>query len=218
MEPPLCIVLPPGIQPLLMAAGLIRKMAEDGALVVATEREHLSLLRRLFHDVDVTFWFDKADPATLAESLGLDVLALPADPIAMYTTAKVVPSHMYTSWDVLRDTAKEVALLDSVVEKHGPSFVLAWGAGLNRKLLPQGIPVVDAENLHVDNLIDYCGIMEAAMQVHAVDSWFLTLSDLLGGNTKRFCHTLAHPTTAMSCRRKYRKRVTIVCRLPATES
>lgn len=216
MDPPLCIVLPPGTQALLMAVGLVRKMADDGAVVVSTSREHLPILRRVFYNVDVTFWLDLSDPVARATGLGLQVLELPhGDAVAMYAAAKVAAKHMYSEWDVFRDTAKEQELVDDVVQKHGPSFVLVWGrAELNPKFLPPGIPVVDAANLTVANPIDYCGVLQAAMQVHAVDSWFLTLSDLLGGNTKRFCHTVAHPSTALSCRRKYRKRVTIiVCRV-----
>jgi len=210
MDPPLCIVLPSGLQSLLTSVGLIHTLAADRAVVVATEREHLSTLRRVFANARVTFWFDKGDAASEARAMGLDVMVLPGDPRAMYIAANVPPSCMYSQWHAARDTAKEGELVDSVVNAHGPSFILTWGARVNKKVLPQGIPVVDATRLSMREPLDACGLIEKAMQVHAPDSWFLTLTDLLGASGKKFCHVEPNHLQALACRRKYRRRVTIV--------
>jgi hypothetical protein len=49
------------------------------------------------------------------------------------------------------------------------------------------------------------------MQVHAVDSWFLTLADMVGGTSRKFCHEYSGGQTGgISCQAKYRRRVTII--------
>lgn len=210
MAPALCVIPEPGLQSLLTAVGLVRTLAADRPVVLSTETEHLGTLRRVFSDVNVTFWFGKQRPASDARAMGLDVMVLPADPHAMYTNAHVPPINMYSEWRVVRDAEREVQIVDYVVDRHGPSFLLTWGVRINRKCLPHGIPIVDATQLEVGEALDLCGVIEKAMQVHAPDCWFLTLADLLGGNCKKYCHVEANHLLALACRRKYRRRVTIL--------
>lgn len=215
MQKPLCVVVPPGLQSLLTATGLVRSLAGARAVLVATDKEHIPIVSRLFAGLGVTFWFGEPDPVARAGALGLESLVLQADPTAMYKAARVPQDHMHSMFDVERDEAKEKELLDRVVRTHGTSFVVAWprpGSSLDAKLLPAGVPVVDAPSLGVVDPLQFCGVLEHALQVHAVDGWFLTLADLLGGNSRKFCHSYAGQLSALACRRKYRRRVAILCR------
>lgn len=209
---PLCLVLPPGLQALLCATGLIRQLSTMGRVLVCLELTHLPHLQRLFHGTRVTFWFDEPDADTRAAALGYKVLHLPELPKEMYEAVDLAPKHMHSSWFLLRDTARETELLESVTCAYGPTYVLTWGGERMRDtLFPGGIPVVDAASLCVDSPFDYCGIMQHALQVHATDSWFLTLADLVGGESRKFCHAYASSAPVARCRRKYRRRVSIVC-------
>lgn len=210
-----CVMVPPGLQALLCAVGLVRTMAMHGAVVVCTAIEHLPVLPRLFHGTNVTFWFDEQQAVERARSRGMDVLKLPADPKQMYGAAHMPPSVMHSGCSILRDFPREEALVDYVRNTYGQTYVLAWSEDshrpLQRRLMPLGVPVVDAAALDVDNPVDLCGVMERALQVHATDSWFLTLADLVGGSSRKYCHAYAGASSALACRQKYRKRVGIFC-------
>lgn len=209
-----CVIVPPGLQALFFAVGLIRTLAMHRAIVVVTELANLAVLPRLFHGTKVTFWFD-ADAAERARSRGMDVLELPANPKEMYGAANLPPSVMHSACCILRDLSREEALVERVTNTFGQTYVLLWADNAIRavqsRLMPLGVPVVDAASLEVENPLDYCGVMARALQVHATDSWFLTLADLVGGSSRKFCHAYACASSAMTCRKKYRRRVGIFC-------
>lgn len=215
--PPLCLVLPPGLQALLSAVGLIRELACVRRVLACLELAQLPHLSRLFHDTPVTFWFDEADPEARAAELGYEVVRLPAVAKDMYEAVRLPPKLMHSSWFLLRDLAREHELLERVTCARGQTYVLAWPGErpgpvkMRDKMFPQGIPVVDATALEVDSPFDYCTLMQRALQVHAVDSWFLTLADLVGGDSQKFCHSYASASSAVACRKKYRRRVSILC-------
>lgn len=213
MQRPLCIILPRGLQALLMATGLVRSLAGTRAVLVSTDKEHIGVVPRLFTGQKVTFWFGDPDPIARANSLGLHTLVLPADPMGMYKAAKVPQAHMHALFDVVRDEAKERELLEKVIRAHGMSFIVTWtepGRPLDPALLPAGVPVVDASALAVADPLQFCGLLEHALQVHAVDGWFLTLADLLGVSSKKYCHAYVGTLSALVCRRKYRRRVVVL--------
>lgn len=215
--PPLCLVLPPGLQALLTAVGLVRKLcATRRRVLVCMEVALLPHLQSLFHGTPVTFWFDEPDPEARAAALGYRVVRLSPLPKEMYEAVHLAPRHMHSSWSLLRDSARENELLERVTGAHGQTYVLTWRgergdaqATLLAGLLPQGIPVVDAGALEVSSPFDLCALMEHALQVHAVDSWFLTLADLVGGHSKKYCHCYASALPASTCRKKYRQRVSL---------
>lgn len=212
--PKLCILPPGGLQALLTASGLIRHVSRTHRVLVALEVGLANCLPRLFSGVDVRFWFDDPAPLARARDLGYATWVLPPDPLGMYAVAKMLPSDMHAKFTVHRDTAAEEEVVSRVVDAHGPTFVLVWdaakGPGIARHFLPEGVSVVDARRVSVANPLDLCGLMQHAVQVHAVDGWFLTLADLVGGAGRRFCHAYAGKTSPQACRKKYRRRVAIV--------
>jgi hypothetical protein len=174
----------------------------------------------------VRFWFDD-DPASKAQEYGYEVVQLPGDPVTMYTAFGLRPADMHALGEVRRDHAKEREVVQGVVRAYGDSFVLTWNkhdtldvptAVLDPVLLPHGISVVDACMLQVDDPFDLCGVIEEALQIHSVDSWFLTLSDMVGGCSKKYCHAYASLSSPGSCRRKYRKRILVVTRASGSPS
>lgn len=213
MASKVCVVLPKGLQPLLMATGLIRTLAHECTVLVCTEVEHATLLPKLFQGTSITFWFDEKHPEVRASARGYDIKRVVGEPLPMYTRAGLTTAHMYSGWTVQRDKAKETKLLNAVVDTHGPSFVLVWPGSkgpLRSHVLPQGIPVVDASALDSTDPLDLCALLEHALQVHAPDGWFLTLADLVGGNARKFCHVYASDASVSVARRKYRRRVCMI--------
>jgi hypothetical protein len=139
-------------------------------------------------------------------------MVLADEPGAMYATIGLTPLDMHRKCVLRRDTPREQLLYDSVVDANGPTYVLTWtGRGAWLANLPEGVPVVEAETLGYENPFDLCMVMERAMQVHAVDGWFLTLADLVGGQSTKFCHAYLS-SNVLKCRKRYRKRVGILTR------
>lgn len=220
MQRKLCIVPPPNLQGLMVASGLIRWVSGTCAVCVATRVDFLKSLPHLFHGINVRFWFTD-DPENHAHMMGYNIAMLPQDPSRMYEAFDLASSVRYAKGNFKRDLDREARVLDDVVDQYGSTFTVVWSrddAGgcrcIDATYLPEGVPVVDATSLDLEDPFDYCGLMEHAMQVHAVDGWFLTLADLVGGGCRVYCHAYAGPTSARHCREKYRKRVTVLDQPP----
>jgi hypothetical protein len=207
-----CVIVPPGLQALLMYTGLVRHLASASSILLCTEVVHITTVRRLFGDVDVRFWFDKEEPHLCASTAGFRVLVIDNNPIRAYNQVGLLPGDMHRLFDAHRDLDREEAVLRAVVDSVGSTFVLtAWGGSwdcVDRMVLPDGIPAVDISEIRFDNPLDLRTLLAHAMQVHAVDSWLLTLADVVGGSCRLFCHTL--DDSVSMCRKKFRKRVTMI--------
>lgn len=215
--PKVCVIPPSGLQGLLMANALIHELAKSHAVLVALDTCGLPVVQRLFEGTHVRFWCDDPSPEAHAQALGYTTLKLPADGIAMYARAKLQPSVMWTQWQAFRDDAAEQDIVDAVIDTHGPSFVLVCDNSHDRhlpridaSLLPEGLPQVDVHGIKVRNPLDLCGLIKHALQVHAVDGWFLTLADVLGGGPRKFCHAYASRASTLACRTRYSRRVTVI--------
>jgi hypothetical protein len=206
-----------------MVNGLVRHLVTEGhRVLLSTDLSTTAYLPRLFQGVDVSFWFDELDVVcSKARALGYTVVPLPTDPVSMYRSMGLQPSAMHSLSELTRDAGREQRVVQAVRDATGPSFILTWnlpddpGAAprvLDPLLLPEGITVVDATTVFQQDPFDLCGLMEEALQIHAVDGWFLTLADLVGGSSKKFCHAYASQCPPHMCRRKYRKRVVVVAR------
>ena len=113
-----------------------------------------------------------------------------------YVQAGVEHAVSYTHFHPRRDLERERSLYDRVVAKLGPEYVFlhedrARGFVIDRHLLPEGVPVFDAHDLeiHADNIVEYCTVMERAKELHFIDSCFALLADRLPGVA---CPTTCH--------------------------
>ena len=208
---PLCVIVPEGLQAMLMFSGLIRHLAEGSPVLLCTRHEHMPTVRRLFGDLDLRFWFDKESPAAAARAMGMDVMVVPNSPVRAYASVGLMPIDMHRLFVAHRNEAREEAVLKAVVDANGSTFVAMHG-DIDRALLPEGVPVVDVAMVAIEEPLDLCGVLNRAMQVHASDGWVLTLADLVSGASRKFCHVYASKATLDGCRKKYRKRVTILAR------
>lgn len=206
-DPRLCIVIPNGLQTLLMAAGLVCHLALTHQLLLVIAVGHLGTASRLFRATGARYWFHRDDSKAL--SLGYKVLYVPNDPIPLYCSSGLSPADMHHLFAIERDNEREERALRWVTDKTGPTFLLVDGA-VDPATLPDGLPLVRTEDIPVDQPTDLCLVLQHAAQVHAVDGWVLTLADLVGGQSRKFCHTYALDTGPNECRRKYRKKVTLV--------
>mgnify|MGYP003339952321 CR=1 FL=1 len=203
-----CVVPLPGLQSLLMAAGLVRQLAAAYPVLLVADVEHERTLRRMFGCVrDVRFWFTREHAEERARALGLRVMVLRDDPMASYSAAGLEISHMHDAW--WRDEERERRVLERVVDMVGNTFVVVQGR-VGRSWLPEGVPTVPVDAIPFDDPLDVCGVLESAAQVHAPDGWLLTLADIVGGRSSKYCHAYASEAPLAACRRKYRRRVRMI--------
>lgn len=208
MRKPLCIVVPPDLQDVLVATGLVRCLAALRPVLVALSKEHVRVSRRLFKDVDARYWFGCHDPVARARALDMPVLSLPRDPRAMYNAAALPITYACGMFDVDRDMASERRIVEDVVGRVGQSFIVTWST-LSPHALPEGVPTVDATSIETESPLDYCSLIQHALQVHAPDGWFLTLARVLGARSL-WCHAYAGSTTPSQCRRRYGRSVRVI--------
>lgn len=217
----ICIFPPAGLQGLLMCCGAVRTVSLTRVVVVVLDIDNVSCFLRMFNGTSVRFWMRGPNLESHAVSLGYTIVTLPGDPVAMYAKLGMEVQVMHTECTFWRDLQREQKLLESVNSTVGPSFVLTWDLHdtgdrleMDDHYLPKGLPVVDATQLVTLDPFDYCTMMQRAMQIHAVDGWFLTLADLLGGTARKFCHAYGAQSNQgnSACHAKYRKRVTIISR------
>lgn len=209
--PGVCVMPRPGLQALLMAAGVVLHFAgESPPAVLVADVRHERTLRRMFAgERGVRFWFKQDGAEARALAMGMRVVRLLEDPVRAYAAAGVAVGRMHAACERWRDAEREQAVTGRVVDACGPTFVLVHGA-IGSPLLPEGVPVVRTDALLGAEPLDLCGLIEAASQVHAPDSWLLTLADMLGGSGAKFCHAYASSAPLAVCRRKYRRRVHMV--------
>jgi hypothetical protein len=216
-----CVVPPPGLQGLLMAAGLVDHLATTGhAVVVCVASPLLPALPRLFAGMRVRFWVDQARPEAHARSMGYRPLLLPPTPRDMYALVDLQPSAMHARFKLHVDRAAAERRADQVVDRVGPTYALVWDAEgtapISDDALPPGVPVVRVEAaMLAGDPFALSGVMARATQVHAPDGWFLLLADLVGGVSKKVCHAYVSRATLDECRARYRRSVTVCASHPA---
>ena len=210
-----CIILPhadDALQALLMSSGLVRHLAarHDDVLLVL-RFEDMPTARRLFGDLRIRYWFGRqaAFAHSRASALGYSVMRLPPDVIGAYADHGLTPIDMHKLFTVQRSPDREERVLQHAKEASGDTFVVTHGP-ISPHALPRGIAALDAGTIALAEPMDLCGVLTHAVQVHAVDGWVLTLADLIGASSKKYCHAYASVCGSGQCRRKYRKRVVLL--------
>jgi hypothetical protein len=195
-----------------MSSGLVRHLASshDDVLVVL-RYEDMPTARRLFGDLRIRYWFESQDTCThsRASALGYTVMHFPTDVIGAYADHGLTSIDMHKLFVAQRSTDREAQVLQHAKEASGDTFVLTHGP-ISPHALPRGITVLDADTLALTEPMDLCGVIMHAVQIHAVDGWVLTLADLIGATSQKYCHAYASVCGAGQCRKKYRKRIVLL--------
>jgi len=210
-----CIIVPhtmDSLQALLMACGLIRHIAATtDELLIVLHFQNVATARRLFGDLNVRFWFDTPDALahSRATQLGYSVVHIPPDVIGAYAAHGLTSIDMHKLFTAQRSTDREARVLQHVKEMCGDTFVVTYGP-ISPHVLPRGITVMDVDTLPLAEPMDLCGVLVHAVQIHATDSWVLTLADVIGASSQKYCHAYASMCGPGQCRRKYRKRIILL--------
>lgn len=117
----------------------------------------------------------------------------------VYGAAGVALEKKWSNFSVVRDTKRELALL----EKTGLSQPYLFIHDDNRypldpKKIASSLPVFRPQVSLTDNMFDYCTIMERADEIHVIDSSFMFLIDCLPYTNpaqKLFVHRYARLNT-----------------------
>lgn len=66
---------------------------------------------------------------------------------------------------------------------------------IRRDLVPQHLAVVDVRDpaFRTDNLFDWITVLDHAAQLHAIDSCFLLVADMLALRCRKFLHAYTSP-------------------------
>lgn len=216
--PKVCVILAEdtpnqSLQALLIVSGLVRHICTVTHVLFVVPLDHIATVRRVLGDVPrLRFWFDTEDAASRAEALGYSVFNVPPNAADAYASFDLTPKDAHRLFSSTRDTEQEHCVLRSITDVYGPTFIITAGP-ISPLALPRGIPSVDIDSVDIQEPMDMCAAMISAVQIHAEDGWVLTLADLVGSSALKCCHVHASKLTAQECRRKYRKRVTIVSSL-----
>ena len=188
---------------MIVVAPLVRRLSAvvPDALVVLPKR-YVHEARRLDFGA-ARFKFVESWHSSWMDGLeGYQLAPLPsfreACPYAMLGMDPALPSSDLV---IRRDADAERALLHRVHAAVGERFVVVHddeARPIRRHLLPQGLPVVHVRDpsFRVPNAFDWLQVLDHAQQVHAVDSCFAVLVDLLGMRTHTFVHAYAGPVSA----------------------
>ncbi len=127
--------------------------------------------------------------------------------VCPYTAMGVASSMAVTKLKVQRFGDVERRLLDIVKEAVGPTFVVVHDNPTRRirtHLIPQGMPVVRVDDPRFASTgktpFDWIQVLDHAMQLHAIDSTYLMLADLMALRPRKYCHAYANDDAGMSFR------------------
>lgn len=206
--PRLCLLPRQSLTELLAVSPLVRELcvAKDEVMVVVPPK-YAACLRNVFGDVpNVRFrfaksWTEAVSAAALAalRASGHEVVPLPsARQACAHALLGLDPRGWRADFLLHRSLPAEEAQWRRVQAAVGDTYVVLHddprdGRVIRRQLLPPGLPVVDVRDprFRTANPLDWIQAMDRAVQVHAVDSCFLFLADLLALRPRKHLHAYA---------------------------
>lgn len=195
-----CVLPRLSLSDLMVVAPLVRRVAAvvPDTLVVAP-RKYVHEARRLDFGAARFLFVDSWHSSWMDGTRGYDLAPLPSFRHACpYAMAGLDPTLPHTDLVVRRDVDAERALLHRVHAAVGERYVVVHDdeeRRIRRRLLPQGLPVVHVRDpaFRTRTVFDWIQVMDHAVQVHAIDSCFAVLADLLALRPRTFVHAYAHP-------------------------
>lgn len=211
-----CLLPRLSLSELIHISGLVRTICERSTdVMLLAKRDHVRPLRNLYADIPhVRFKFvdswdelvavrdDSAPLLQQIEDLGYRLVPLPSFREACpYAMLGLEVSLAKTNFRLQRNLDDERALLDRVRAEVGATYVVLHDDDTRRirqLLIPDGLPVVRVRDprWRTHNVFDWIQVIDHAVQLHAIDSCFLLLADLLDLKARKFCHSYCDPTSS----------------------
>lgn len=207
-----CFVPRLALSELIYACWLIRNVCEalDEVMLVA-RRDHAGAVRVLFRDVSnlrlqfVDSWDDVFVPvpgpgsrtclADRLEARGYLVVTLPSYREACPYTAVAIPRPACAPPLARDHEAERVQLTRVTAAVGGARYAVvhdAPGMRVRAALIPDGMAVVRTDDPRFRaRVFDWIAVLDHADHVHAIDSCFMMLADVVGARAMKFCHAYA---------------------------
>lgn len=204
-EDHVCLLPRLSLSELIHLNGLVRTICERSTdVMLLAKRDHVRPIRMLYSDVPhLRFKFvDTWDDATYdaIEKAGYRLVPLPSFRQACpYALLGMEASLAQTALHVHRNTEAEAALLARVRQRVGSTYIVVHDdeeRKIRPDLIPSGHKVVHVRDpeFRTANLFDWVQVIDAAVQLHAIDSCFVTMADALCLRARKFCHAYANPS------------------------
>jgi hypothetical protein len=213
-----CLLTRLSLSELMHVSGLVRSMCERSTdVMLLAKRDHVSPLRSLFGDLTKTVRFqfvDDWDDLTRRAGSGGDslldrlqkqyrVVPLPSFREACPYAVLGLPQCLReTEFRLHRDLDREGDLCRRVAAAVGGGEYIVVHDDEQRRirpyLLPEGLPVVSVRDpaFRTDTPFDWIQVIDGAQQLHAIDSCFLMMADMLCLRCRKYCHAYTNPTAA----------------------
>lgn len=114
---------------------------------------------------------------SLAYRVGFEKVA-PNWDMSFYESVDLPFEYRWSHFKIFRDTIREKELADKLGVSVGDRFALVHRQGSDKKYdinVDSGIREIEVEPI-TDSLLDWCGLIEQAEEVHCIDSSFIHLA------------------------------------------
>lgn len=206
-----CIIPRMSLSELIYVVGLVRTLRSCKIeVMVITHKQHAPHVRALYGDmpgVRFTFlsgWNELHDEPVLGKMRDAGYTLLPLSSyrtVCPYAVVGLPSSVAASEFHIERVAHAEQALLERVRAAVGMSYVVVHdkpGRRLRTHLLPDSLPLVhvDDPRFKTASPFEWIQVMDHALQIHAIDSCFLMLANILSLRPRKFCHAYADRDTA----------------------
>ncbi len=212
-----CLLPRLSLSELIHLSGLVRTICERSTdVMLLAKRDHVRPIRSLYTDVDnLRFRFldswddayraDGDDQTSLLDQLeakGYRLVPLPSFREACpYALLGLPVSLARSAFEACRNPEAEGELLRRVRAAAGQTFLVLHDdeeRRVRRDLMPAGMPVVHVRDptWRTENIFDWAQVIDHAVQLHGIDSCFVTMADALGLRARKFCHAYVNPQMA----------------------
>lgn len=199
---------------LIAVCGLVRAVCSRSIdVMLLMRKDHVSLVRHMFEGVP-NLRFTRVDSwdalhrgntptgESLVDSLekhGYSLIPLPSvRDMDVYAIMGLGRELMHTGFTVSRNVATEHALLEKIVSAVGEAFVVMHDSGtrrIKREAITSSYPVVDVRDpaFRTPNIFDWITVLDRAIELHAIDSCFVMLADVMALRARKYVHAYASP-------------------------
>lgn len=215
-----CLLPRLSISELVHLSGLVRTICERSTdVMLLAKRDHVRPIRTLYADIpNLRFRFvDSWDDAygstkddddddngggsllDQLEAKGFRLVPLPSFREACpYALMGLPVSLARTALEACRNPEAEAQLLRRVRAAAGQTYLVLHDdeeRRIRRDLVPSGMPIVHVRDplWRTENPFDWAAVIDHAVQLHGIDSCFVTMADALGLRARKFCHAYANP-------------------------